>query len=38
MAHDHDDDFDQGNVFKVAVIIFACVFGVAMLGLLLNLQ
>lgn len=36
MAHDHDDDFDQGNVMIVALIIFAAVAGMGLTGLIMQ--
>lgn len=38
MAHDHDDDFDHGNVMKVALVIFAGVAISGLGGLLLHLM
>jgi hypothetical protein len=37
MAHDHDDDFDHGNVMKVALVIFAVVAISGFSGLLLQI-
>lgn len=37
MAHDHDDDFDHGNVMKVALVIFAGVAITGLTGLILQL-
>jgi hypothetical protein len=37
MAHDHDDDFDQGKVMIVALVIFAGVATLGLSGLILQL-